>query len=978
MRFSEMLRATCGVWLATTATLFAADPPADFPSPISAEESLKHFQLDDGLTIELVAAEPEVIDPVAIAFAEDGSLWVVEMRDYPKGPQSGEKPFSKIKRLFDKDGDGRFETATVFAEELLFPTGLLPWQDGVIVTLAGEIAFFADRDGDGKAEVKETWFTGFAQENSQLRHNHPTLGLDGWIYIANGLRGGTVVPAKAEWKEKNQPVALTGYDFRFDPQTGVCEAIAGNGQFGLTFDDWGNRFVCSNRNPCAQVMLENSILKLNPHVAAKAVMHDVAAAGENSRIYPISKFWTTSQLHGGQFTAACGVMIYRGDGLGEPYYGNAFTCDPTGSLVHREVLTPSGATFAGKSPYENREFLATPDTWCRPVNLSHGPDGALYVVDMYRAVIEHPDWVPVELKNRPDERYGEDRGRIYRIVAKGHNRQRPPREMQLDQAIVTDQATLLSHPNAWQRDTAFRLLSQRWSDFALRSVLDVLQGNATPQGKVAAQQLCQRWAPARDYGRAGLLADPSPRVREAEWRSPAMIVPETALADTDGRARFQQALTLAAQPTASPALRLSLIAQSAADPWTRTAILLSVKDDGPAVLSQTLALSVPAESIAGLNDFIEELCTLIAVRDQPAELQQVFTTVFEGQRPREQFWAVIRGLATGQQRRGKAWLALVAAQSPAIQSRLSELAGDAAKLSANSEASITERIAGLRLLKLQIADTATDTLLTIATQDTDSALRLAALDSLIGYASDTIGPKLLETFSAETPAVRRGILDVLLAYESRVELLLHALEAKTISVNEIDANRAARLTNHRQADIKARAGKLFAAAAADRVAVLDKYKTAARMDADAMLGRQVFEKNCATCHRVSNVGINVGPDVGDNYARTPETLLLSILDPNRAVDNNFFAYTVSTQDGRVLTGIITAETASSITLRQPEGKVEVVLRSEIDELKGSGLSLMPVGLEKNISVEQMADLITFLKNWRYVDGNVPAGTTKSP
>src|SRR5262249_30208451 len=163
-------------------------------------------------------------------------------------------------------------------------------------------------------------------------------------------------------------------------------------------------------------------------------------------------------------------------------------------------------------------------------------------------------------------------------------------------------------------------------------------------------------------------------------------------------------------------------------------------------------------------------------------------------------------------------------------------------------------------------------------------------------------------------------------------------------------------------------------AAADRAALLEKYASSARMDANAKNGRVIFEKNCATCHRVSNVGINVGPDVGDNYNRTPQALLLSILDPNRAVDNNYFGYTVSTQDGRILTGIITAETASSITLKQPEGKVEVVLRTDIDELKGSGLSLMPVGLEKNITVEQMADLITFLKNWRYIDGGVPIET----
>ncbi len=950
-----------------------AEDAADFPSPISAEESLQHFRLDDGLTIELVACEPEVVDPVAIAFGEDGALWVVEMRDYPKGPRPDEKPYSKIKRLWDKDGDGRYETATVFAEDILFPTGILPWQDGAIVTLAGEIAFFADRDGDGKAEFKETWFTGFAQENSQLRHNHPTLGLDGYIYIANGLRGGTVVPQKPEWKKDQEPIKLTGFDFRFDPHTGACEAVAGNGQFGLTFDDWGNRFVCSNRNPCQHVVLENWHLKLNPHVAVKAVMHDVAAAGEASRIYPISKFWTTSQLHAGQFTAACGVMIYRGDGLGPDYYGNAFTCDPTGSLVHREVLTPSGATFAGQSPYKEREFLATPDSWCRPVNLSHGPDGALYVVDMYRAVIEHPDWVPVELKNRPDERFGDDKGRIYRVRSKERAAKPPATQARLNEATITDLSLLLSHPNAWQRDTAFRLLTQRWSDFAFRSMCDVIQGRATPEGKVAAMELCRRFAPERDYGHDAALKDPSPRVREAEYRhlDPALLT--TLAADDDPRARFQQALSLAATPAEKSPQLVRLIRSGVADPWMRAALLLCVTENGPQLLGETLALPASETTRWERTEFAEELATLVAVRDNAAELQSVFSVAFPEQRSSEQIWAVIRGLAIGQQRRGKAWGALVEAQSQDVKTQLRAIAFKAVKLAANREAPPAERLSALRLLKFHIEPSATAGVLEIATSDPESSIRLAALDCLIGYAGDDIGPKLLETFPAETPAVRRAILDVLLANEQRTELLMKALEDQSLSLSEIDATRSARLTNHRNADVKERANKLFAAAAADRAALLEKYAASARMDADAKNGRVVFEKNCATCHRVSNVGVNVGPDVGDNYARTPQQLLLSILDPNRAVDNNYFGYTVTTQDGRVLTGIITTETASSITLKQPEGKVEVVLRDDIDELKGSGLSLMPVGLEKNIDDAQMADLITFLKNWRYIDGNVPAG-----
>lgn len=950
----------------------------DFRSPISAEDSLPHFQLDDGLKIEIVAAEPEVIDPVAIAFGADGSLWVVEMRDYPKGPKPGEPPYSKIKRLIDSDEDGRFETATVFAENLLFPTGLLPWQDGVIVTLAGEIAFFADRDGDGKAEFKETWFTGFAQENSQLRHNHPTLGLDGSIYVANGLRGGTIVATKPEWTAKNEPVKLTGFDFRFDPHTGVSEAITGNGQFGLTFDDWGNRFVCSNRNPCQHVVLENWQLKLNPLVAVKSVMHDVAAAGENSRIYPISKFWTTSQLHAGQFTAACGVTIFRGNGLGESYYGNAFTCDPTGNLVHREVLTPDGATFSGASPYREREFLATPDTWFRPVNFAHGPDGSLYVVDMYRAVIEHPDWVPVELKNRPDERFGEDRGRIYRIVSRKHSIDRKAKDQRLKQDSISELAKMLSHPNAWQRDTAFRLLSETRSPEIIPAVFAIDKVSTSPPGRVAAIHLRNRLENRFFFERPD--ESEHPRVREALWKHYRSANLYQLPIDSDPSARFQEVLSLGAVTKISPAELLRsmtpVIQQGIDDPWMQTAILLNVREQGQLLLQPILAEPVDAENRNRREEFLENYGALISTRgNAEEETETLKATLYHSERVQpELIWAVIRGLAIGQQRRGNSWTKFVSIQPDEVQATLSDLAEETAQLANENAVSPAIRVSALRLLKYHVDGIAFPYLLRIATTESLSAVRQAAVESLVNYAAPEISLKLLEIFPAEPPAGRRAILDVLLANEQRTIVLLDALEEKTLSLSEVDPSRAARLTNHRNADIKQRAAKLFAAAVADRAALLEKYRPAARMDADANNGRVIFEKNCATCHRVSHIGVNVGPDVGDNYARTPEALLLSILDPNRAVDNNYFGYTIATHDGRILTGIITAETASSITLKQPEGKVEVVLRSDIDEMKGSGQSLMPVGLEKNISVDQMADLITFLKNWRYIDANVPAGT----
>jgi putative membrane-bound dehydrogenase-like protein len=162
-------------------------------SPLSPGEAVKHFQLDPACRIELAAAEPEVVDPVDIRFDEDGRMWVVEMRDYPHGPPPGEPGRSQIKVLEDRDGDGRYETAIVFADKLLFVTGLQPWKGGVFVTLAGRVAYLKDTDGDGRADLDETWFTGFAQENSQLRANHPRLALDNHVYVANGLRGGKVV-----------------------------------------------------------------------------------------------------------------------------------------------------------------------------------------------------------------------------------------------------------------------------------------------------------------------------------------------------------------------------------------------------------------------------------------------------------------------------------------------------------------------------------------------------------------------------------------------------------------------------------------------------------------------------------------------------------------------------------------------------------------------------------------------------------------
>ena len=235
-------------FVALSLASLAAEPakPPEVRSPLTPKEAQKLFRLPPGLRIELVASEPQIESPVAMAFDEDGRLWVVEMRDYPNGPKPGEKPQGRIKVLEDVDGDGFYETATVFADNLPFANGLMPWKGGLVVTMAPQIVYLKDTKihPNGKADRKEVLYEGFAAANPQLRVSHPVLGLDGWVYVANGLRGGRV---KKAGDPDAKAIDLSGRDFRFNLLTGQYEALSGMGQYGNCFDDRGHRFISTTK-----------------------------------------------------------------------------------------------------------------------------------------------------------------------------------------------------------------------------------------------------------------------------------------------------------------------------------------------------------------------------------------------------------------------------------------------------------------------------------------------------------------------------------------------------------------------------------------------------------------------------------------------------------------------------------------------------------------------------------------------------------
>ncbi len=953
---------------------FLADPKkAEFPPPKSPDEALASIRTKPGLTVELIAAEPLVVDPVEIDWGADGRLWVVEMRDFPLGMDGKWKPGGRVKLLADTDGDGRYDNASVFLDDLPFPTGITAWNKGVLVCAAPDIIYAEDTDADGKADVVKKLFSGFATENYQARVNSLHLGLDNWIYGANGLIGG-VIRGSVGGKE----ISISGRDFRFRPDTGEFEPAAGLTQQGRVRDDFDNWFGCANSTLLWHYPLADHYVRRNPHFTPPDPRVNVAADADPNRLFPISRTLTrfNDPHHVNRVTSACGLGLYRDDLLGEDFSGNAFVCEPVHNLVHRLVLKSDGVTFKGyRAPDEQqREFLASRDNWFRPVQVRTGPDGALWIVDFYRFVVEHPRWITPERLAELDLRAGDDKGRLYRVYPRD-KKLRPVRD--LTKLPSAELAAALDTPNGTERDRVHLELLRRDDKAAAAPLVRLVRESAGPGVRV--QALCALaglHALPADVLEAA-LSDAQPTVRRHAIRLSENVSSATPhlnaallqlLGDADANVRFQFALSLGRwdDPRAGEALgRLAVAGFD--DPWLRAAVLSSAIKFAGEILKAVLAA---APDSPARSDFIGQLIATAAGSSDRALLGQALSSVAPtgGQQPELWRFQAITSLLDALARNGVA-LDSLADASDADQrgalNRLQQMFGSARHVVTDSAADEPAHEAAIRLLGRQPGQTEADLqfLARLLGPPTSPRLQNVALDSLGRSRSAAVPVLLLADWSRCSPALRAGIVQTLLTRDEWAAKLLTAIEQQTVALPEVSAANRQRLLKHKNAELQKRAAAIFTAAqSSDRASVMAQFNSATTLPGDEARGAAHFGRLCASCHAFRGQGIAVGPNLAALTDKSPQFLLTSILDPNAAVADQFVAYNIETRDGRSLSGVVAAETGTSLTLANASGVRETILRTDIAELRASNLSLMPEGLEQGLAPQDLADLIAYLQH----------------
>ncbi len=950
-------------------------PPKLSSLPKSPPESMALLHLPNSYAAELVAAEPMVSSPVAIDWGLDGKLWVVEMADYPYGIDGKMKPGGRVKFLEDTNGDGRFDKSTIFLEGLNFPNGIITWRNGVIVTAAPDIFYAEDTDGDGKADKREVLFTGFAQGNLQLRVNGLRWGLDNWLHCANGWSGGEPRSIKTGAK-----VNINGRDLRFQPDKGWIEAESGQSEFGRNPDDWGSAFGCDNSYPLFHFVLEDRYMGRNPYVPAPESKRQLYLPS-NPKVYPRSSEQKRyhSFEHVSHFTSACSTDFYRDEQLfprGRDQH--VFSCEPVHNLIQHLLVREEGVSFSAhraESESEN-DFIASEDQWFRPVMARTGPDGGLWIVDMYRYMIEHPDWLPPEGRRElePFYRAGEERGRIYRIVRSDAPMLASRSFIRLDKLSSSELVAALGNPNGWIRDKAQQCLLWRNDRSAVDPLEKVCASSANALARLHALCTLDGLGALRLEVLESALLDAAPAVRRHAVRaaesmavaSPPLLEALAKLAnDSDAKVRLQLACSLGQWDDSRAGDALAHLAlANPSDPYTSAAIMSSAPHHVAALVT---AIAGRVDSAA--QTFTGPLLSLtIALNRRDLVAQLLAPSLAPSQ---EQYTAFqmqsFAGFLDILKLRNVSLAQVLTVKDDAL-THLLHRAGDlfvaARQIASTSDQSVSKRIAAVSLLGRDESQCTNDLriLATLLTPRTPGGVQRAAVKAAAISNDPNVPDVFLKNWPSHLPEIRSVIIDELMARESWTLELCHRIERGELSTSDLGVARADRLLKHRAENISRLAKKLFASSSnPDRQKAIDEFRPALTLASDPQRGRSVFTRACSVCHQLEGVGREIGPNLISVRGHPAEKLLTSILDPSREVEPRYLAYNCALSNGEELYGLVGSETGNGIQMKLPDGTVKNILRSEIKSLHNGKTSLMPDGLEVGLSKQDLADLIGYLK-----------------
>jgi len=930
----------------------------------------------------------------------------------------------RIVKLSDTDGDGTADRRDVFAERLSIPTSMLAHEGGLIVVMAPHTWYLKDTDGDGRADVRTILFTGWGTGDTHAGPSNLTWGLDGWVYGMVGYSGfhGEV------GGERHQ---LAKGFFRFKPDGSRFEALrsTNNNSWGFGFSEEGLVFgSTANGNPSEHMPLANRVYERVRGWSA-TTLGGIAGTPEMELAPKAGGDGTVAirQVdHHGRFTAAAGHRLYTARAYPREYWNRAaFVCEPTGHIVATFQLMPQGAGFRSRMAWD---LVASDDEWTAPIQAEVGPDGQVWVIDWYNFIVQHNP-TPAGFETGKRGAYvtplrDKTHGRIWRVV---HAAAPSTARKSLAGVPADGLVAALADDNMFWRERAQRALVERAAGRpdggrdvvpALVALVESPSVDAIGlnPGAIHAiwtlRQLGVLEGPHAD-GLAvarvqSALAHPSAGVRmnavKALPRDGGLLLKlagSPVVADPAPLVRLAVLEALGECPPSAEAA--AVVATMLADPQTLADPVLSdaatsaaaVQAAGvlPALLSTTAVTPQPPP---GRLAVVERVAEHVARGADGAAVADILVRLPDA--PQPVAVAALTGLARGWPKGTPAALGAAAdaalvklvdtlpagvqgqvvtlAQhtgSTALDSRIGRITTALVTTIDDAAAADADRAAAAeRLVRLRPADATIVDLLMERVGGKASPELSAGLIAAIGRSTAAEAPgAILDRLAAFTPPVREAAVRTILANRDWAAKLVERLEKRRASLGDVPLGERAKLTEHPDRAVRDRAKKVLAAGgglpSADRQKVIDEILPVVRAGGDADRGKLVFKEQCGKCHMHSGEGGKVGPELTGMAVHPAHELLIHILDPNRSVEGNYRAYTVSTDDGRVVTGLLAAESRTAVELVDAEGKRVAIQRSEIDQFQPSPNSLMPVGFEKQIKPAGFADLLAFLtKRGRFV------------